>query len=297
VRIDRPSISELECFLAAAEELNFSRAAGRLNLSQPAFSRQIQALEAKLGFTLFDRSTRTVTPTAAGLIYLEDISPLLTRLDNATDAARRAALGETLRLRIAFVGALLDEELVETLSAFRLAHPNCQIHLRDLPPASQLEAIQNGELDGGFIGARPHRLPRGLSTLVWKSEPLVFALPPSHPLAKRKLLSLSSLSQEKWVMVSRVAAPAFRRQFDHLCKTFRPQIIHESDRVTAVLPMVAAELGISLLPKSVCRLLKEGVRFIPMKTPKSMLEHTFAYRENFQSPELQGLISLLSKAG
>ena len=109
------AIYELQCFVAVAEELNFSRAAKRLHMSQPPLSRQIQSLESKLGVRLLNRNTRSVALTSAGTLYLEDARQILTRLDAAAASARRAVTGEILRLRLAFVGALLDENLVEVL--------------------------------------------------------------------------------------------------------------------------------------------------------------------------------------
>src|ERR1700761_4593772 len=146
----RPTIHELECFVAAAEELNFTRAALRLHMSQPPLSRQIQSLESKLEAPLFTRSTRAVALTSAGRLFHEDARSLLTRLDGAGNMVRRARSGETLRLRLAFVGALLDEGLVRVLQRFRQANPHCQIHLSDLPPAEQIEALAQGTIDAGL---------------------------------------------------------------------------------------------------------------------------------------------------
>lgn len=296
MRMDRPTIHELEYFVASAEELNFSRAAKRLHLSQPALSRQIRSLEEKLGVHLLVRSTRRVSLTNAGALYLGDARILLTRLDGATDAARRTSKGQTTRLRLAFVGALLDEQLIFVLREFRRTHGRCQIHLADLAPADQLEALQAGDLDGGFVGAPPERVDRSLRTILWRSEPLVFALPLAHSLARNASLRLGDLRDDGWVMVSRDAAPAFRRQFDLLCASakFRPRIVQESERVTAVLTMVAAEQGISLLPKGVSRLVANGVRFVPVTGRAARLDHTFAFPAVRSPSEIEDLVTLLS---
>lgn len=276
--INRVSTYELECFVAVAEELSFSQAAKRLNLSQPPLSRQIQSLEAKLGIRLLNRNTRKVTLTPEGLLYLDDARDVLIRLDSAAATIRRAASGEVFRLRLAFVGALLDEKLVHLLKSFRKSHPQCQIHLTDLAPAEQLAALRTGQVDGAFIGASPHKLSRRISTVIWKREPLMLAIPESHPIAAKKAIHLGSL-QENWVMVSRAAAPAFRRQFDQLCASvsIQPKIVQESDRAAAVLTMVAAEQGISLLPESMSSLMNRGVVFRPLKGKQPMLDHAFAY--------------------
>jgi DNA-binding transcriptional LysR family regulator len=292
--MNRVSTYELECFVAVAEELSFSRAAARLNLSQPPLSRQIQSLEAKLGMKLLDRNTRTVTLTPGGRLYLEDARHILLRLDSAAASVRRAASGEVSRLRLAFIGALLDESLVRLLKTFRKSHPHCQIHLTDQPPAEQLAALKAGQIDGAFIGTPPRKLGRHISTVIWKQEPLLLAIPESHPLAAKKSISLAGL-RENWVMVSRTAAPAFRQQFDRLCAKMHihPRIVQESDRAAAVLTMVAAEQGISLLPESVSKLVDRGVVFRPLKNERPMLEHAFAWRPDEPQSLITDFLKLL----
>lgn len=296
--MNRPGVYELECFVAVAEELSFSRAARRLHLSQPPLSRQIQSLEEKLGVRLLNRNTRSVALTSAGALYLQDTRQILTRLDAATASVRRANTGEILRLNLAFVGVLLEEDMVGVLKSFRKLHPRCQIHLMDLPPAAQLKALQAGHVDGAFIGAAPHKLDRSLSALIWKREPLLIALPERHPFAGRMKVSLSALKNENWVMVARSAAQAFRRQFDRLCMNagIRPQVVQESERVAAVLTMVAAQQGISLLPEAVSRLVHPGVVFREIRGPTPLLEHAFVYRADKENQLVSDFLNLLATA-
>jgi LysR family transcriptional regulator, benzoate and cis,cis-muconate-responsive activator of ben and cat genes len=293
--MNRAGIRELECFVAVAEELNFSRAARRLCLSQPPLSRQIRSLEERLGVKLLERNTRTVTLTSAGALFLQDARQVLMRLDGAAAAVRRAAAGEVARLRLAFVGALLDEGLVAVLQSFRTLHPHCQIHLTDLSPAAQLEALASGQVDGAFVGADPGRVKGGIATLVWKREPLLAALPEGHPLARCGKVPLSGLRNEHWVMVSREAAPAYRRQFDELCRRagWRAHVVQESERVAAVVTMVAAGQGISLLAESFSRHLHPGVVFRPIAGPQPVLDNTFAYRPDAAPGVMADFLKLL----
>jgi DNA-binding transcriptional LysR family regulator len=295
--INRPTIQEIECFLAVADELSFSRAARRLHLSQPPLSRHIRSLEEKLGATLFARSTRSVTLTDAGSLYLSDARDLMMKLDSAGAAVRRSLAGEVVRLRLAFVGALVDARLVDVLRRFRRLHPDCQIHLSDLAPGAQLEALREGRIDAGFIGAAPLKSGRYLQTFIWQQEPLEIALPESHPLAPQPTVRPAQLNNEGWVMVSREAAPAFRAQFDRFCTKTRlkPRIVQESERVAAVLTMVAAEQGISLLPAALSRTIGHGVVFRPLHAFKMTLEHTFAHVKEV-SPPLRDFIKLLKSA-
>lgn len=296
--MNRPSLSELECFVSVAEELNFSRAARRLHMSQPPLTRQIQSLEEKLGVRLLQRNTRSVCLTPAGFLYLQDVRLILTRLDAATEGARRAITGEVSRLKLSFVGALLEEDLVGVLRSFRKGHPGCQIHLTDLPPAAQMVALLDAQVDGAFIGAAPRKLNKNVSSLIWKREPLLIALPEQHPLATMKGMALSALKEEAWVTVSRSGAPAFRQQFDQLCSQagLRPRVVQESERVAAVLTMIAAGQGISLLPEAVSRSVHPGVVFRKLDKPVPMLEHAFVYRNDNPNPLISELLPLLAAA-
>jgi LysR family transcriptional regulator, benzoate and cis,cis-muconate-responsive activator of ben and cat genes len=297
--MSRPDIRELECFVAVADHLNFSRAARQLHLSQPPLTRHIQALEEKTGARLFTRNTHSVALTDARRLFLEDARAVLARLDQAGDSLRRAQQGETARLRLAFVGALLDEKLMRLVQRFRENHPACQVQISDLPPAAQLDAIRDGQLDGGFIGAKPARLTRNIALVPWKKEPLVLALPERHPLAGVTPLRWQHLRELAWVMVSRSAAPAFRQQFAELAEKhgLRGRIVQESDRVPAILTLVAAGSGVTMVPQAVEHLLTSGIRFRRLPAPQAWLHHTFAHPSEKISPSLTNFLTLLRHAG
>jgi len=294
--INQVTVYELECFVAVAEELNFSRAAKRLHISQPPLSRQIQALEFKLGVRLLERSTRAVSLTSAGALYLQDARHILTRLESAAATAQRVAVGEDARLRLSFVGALLDEVLVNILQTLRRDHPRCQIHLTDLSPSAQVEALLAGQVDGSFIGAAPARPDKRLRLVVWKREPLLVVLPQDHPLAAQQKVRLSDLKDENWVMVSRSAAPAFRQQFDRWCakSKVRPRVVQQSERVAAILTMVAAGQGVSLLAQSLSRLVHPGVVFRTVSA-QPILTHHFACRARENNPLVLDFLKLLDR--
>src|SRR5258708_16669201 len=149
------SLWELECLVAVAEELYFSNAARRLHISQPPLSRQIQALERKLGVQLLRRKTRTVELTLPGEVFLDDAREILQHLDRASFAAQRSGGGEIERLRLGFIRALLRPDLIQASRSFRAHRPTRPVELLDLPAADQLRRIEHGALDGGLIGGAP----------------------------------------------------------------------------------------------------------------------------------------------
>jgi DNA-binding transcriptional LysR family regulator len=296
-RMTRADTRELECFVAVADHLNFSKAAKQLYLSQPPLTRHIQVLEKKLQARLFERNTHAVSLTEAGALFLEDARTILSHLDRANETIRRAGQGETMRLRLAFIGALLDEKLVLLIQRFLALHPQCQMQISDLSPSAQLAAIKVGEVDGGFIGAQPVRPTKDIASIVWHSEPLLLALPENHALAKIRTLKWTHLKNLAWVMVSRREATAFRQQFDELGKKhdLSARIVQESDRLPAVLTMVATGGGVTLVPSAVGRVRISGIIFRKPPSPEIRIYHAFAYRSQNHSRALLDFISLLRK--
>jgi DNA-binding transcriptional LysR family regulator len=283
------SLRELECFIAVAEELSFTKAARRLHLAQPPLSRHIQGLEGRLGTRLFERSKRSVSLTAAGRAFLTDTHGALAQLQRAGEAAKRAARGETARLELGFASAVLSPTLVELFRKFRRRHANVQLTLHDSLPADQLRAIAEGRIDGGFIGMAPAKSNHELGFVPWQAEPLRLFLPPGHRLARKRRVRLQELADESWIAVSAEASPAFSSQFHQLCRTagYRPRIVQENARPQAVAIMVAAGSGIALLPASLARLTGKAVATVPFDGPGSSLTHTFAHRRAHPSESLR----------
>lgn len=289
------SLRELECFTAVADELSFTRAAQRLHLAQPPLSRHIRALEDKLGTALFDRSGRKVALTAAGAVFYEETRTVLPQLTRAGETTRRFASGETARLRLGFVSAVLGPELVEVLRTFRERHPAVQLLMQDSPPAEQLAALRSGALDGGFIGLPPEARPPGVQFIPWRRESLAAFVPFGHPLAKRRQIDLRELAGEALVAVSSEAAPAFAAYLRAVCGRagFRPRIVLESPRAQAVAVMVAAGTGIALLPASLARVVGEAAAVIPLKKAPR-IEHVFARVAGSASPAMRQFTALLT---
>lgn len=291
------SIRELECFTAVAEELSFTRAARRLRLSQPPLSRHIQALEGKLGTALFQRSPRNVSLTAAGRALLADTKGTLTQLQRACDSAKRVGRGETSRLSIGFVSAVLDPSLISLFQRYRASHLDVQLTLHDSPPADQLRALVEGRLDGGFVGATPENGTSDLAFIPWGREPLLAFLPPGHRLSKSRSVKLADLSREPFVSVSPESAPCFAAQIRRLCGDagFRPKVVHEAIRGQAVAVMVAAGVGIAILPASLSRTCGESIVALPISDPRASVTYVFAHREGQPVEPLFGFVKELRR--
>ncbi len=297
--MERPDIRDLECFIAVAEELNFSRAAERLHLSQPPLSRRIRALEEKVGVVLLKRDTQTVSLTPAGTLFLEDARQLLRQTDRAVASARAAEAGAEERLDVGFVGATLEDRMTRVLRRFRREHPRRQLRLHEMTVPDLLDALREGNIDGAFIGTAPARLPRGFRLVPWRKEPAWIAVPREHRLARRGSVHLRELSGESWVVLAQEAAPAYHRQFVRWCEGegFSPRVVAEPHRVAALLAMVAVGEGISLIPDATRQGARNSpeVRFLRILSPAAVLVHVFACRKGDAAPALAELIALLER--
>lgn len=255
------SLRELECFVAVAEELSFTRAAKRLYLAQPPLSRHIKNLEEKLGLELFQRSRREVFLTSGGEAFLGEARSILLQVRRASETARRAAEGQTNKLEVGFVSAVLSPELVKVFSDFRERHPQVRLNLHDRLPVEQLVALDLGTLDLGFVGVAPEKCPGKIALNSWRDELLMAFLPLDHELAGKRRIKIEDLAEEPFIMISSEAAPSFSSMVYQMCREagFRPRVVQEARRAQAVAAMTVAGSGVAILPASLDRITGNGV--------------------------------------
>ncbi len=279
------SFRELECFIAVAEELSFTKAAERLHLAQPPLSRHIRNLEEKLGVKLFERTNRAVRLTQPGIAFRGEAQEILLQVRRAGEAAKRAGDGETGRLDVGFVSAVLSPELVSVFSSFREHHAHIQLNLHDRLPSEQIEALASGELDVGFIGVMPERVPGKIECTSWMEEQLRVFLPAKHPLASRKTIRIRDLKDEPFVMISTEAAPAYTAHLRALCleEGFRPRIVQEARRAQAVAAMTVAGSGVAILPESLNRITGNGIPLVGEGRKRLKMTHAVAHRERMST--------------
>ena len=288
-------LRHLRYFIAVAEERHFGRAARRLEMAQPPLSRQIQGLEAELGFSLFDRSHRKVELTTAGGAFLVHARRLFETLENGVNAARRAAAGKSGRITIAYPSSVAFSGLHEVFRAFHRRLPDVDISLRELPPQEQVEALKEGRIDVGFI-----RGPMDDDELAAKKvlkEPLVIALPANHPLTVKKRIALEILAHEPFICFPRHRGPGF---FDYLMRIchragFAPNIMQEAPQLDIV-SLVAAGFGVAIVPRSVKYARRPGVVFRPI-VGSPQTEVYMAWLPSNGSTVLRSFLEILGEVG
>ena len=266
-------LRQLRYFVAVADELHFRRAAARLHITQPPLSQQIRLLEEELGCKLLNRSQRRVELTTAGEAFLRDARELLADLDRAVTTARRIGAGQDGRLRISFVGSALLSTVPEVVQRFRLARPNVEVELREQATTEQLSALRAGVVDLGLVRPPIDDLA-GLRQELVLRESTVAVVPAHHPLALRQRASLEQIAIEPLVMFPRDQAPGFH---DVLMASLAssgvtPRIVQYAPETTTIVGLVAAGIGVSLVPASVARLGLDGVAYVQiLNAPASEL--------------------------
>lgn len=248
-------------FAAVAEELHFGRAARSLHMTQPPLTQAIAQLERLLGARLFERSKRSVRLTPAGEALLPEVRDLLARARTLPVQARAAAGGELGRLRIAFVSTVGFALLPHWLRTFRARHPQVQMELIEATGDVQLEALARGDVDAGFMLHSPGFVPAGLSHLEVAREPLVLALPETHPLAAAARLPLAQVLAEPLVIFPRRIVPSLH---DAILGMYHaggrePRIVQEAIQMQTIVNLVSAGLGLAWVPQSVREFQRSGV--------------------------------------
>lgn len=255
-------LRHLRYFVAVAEELHFGRAALRLNISQPPLSQQIKSLEEELCAELFKRSSRRVELTPAGKVFLVRARNLLSMAEDAADEARRVAAGLEGVLRLGFVTPAMDGPLPRVIAGFRGNWPGVRLDLKEASTVEQLEALRGGRLDIGFIRAHGGNA-QGLAARSFLREPYVLALPRGHALTAGQSVSLAELDGQPFIFFARQQGPGLH---DEIMAAFSragaaPFITQEVLSKRSTLALVAAGLGLALVPASTARASMEEVVF------------------------------------
>lgn len=267
-------LRHLRYFVAVAEELNFTRAAERLHIGQPPLSQQIQALEAELGVQLFERTKRRVALTPAGERFLERARRILGDTAQAIDEVRRIAGGELGELRIGFTSSLPFTALLPNLvRRYRAQRPEVTLILREMFTSDQYVALEKDELDVGFVRYTGLATPTGVTVREIHHDPLRLVINAAHPLASQPALSLADVREEDFITYPPGTGTGLTALLGQLCLAagFAPRIVQTAGEATTQIGLVAAGLGVALLPSPLECVRIEGVRYMPVTDPGAHL--------------------------
>lgn len=286
-------LRHLQGFLAVATEQSFTRAAWRLHIAQPPLSQRIRELEEELGVKLFERTTRRVSLTVAGSVFLEHLQPALHQLDTAVQACRRAARGETGRLRLGYTGRASQERLPRLVRDYRRAFPDINLDIQGPLPTGELRLqLLNDELDAALCFL-PIDGP-GIESYVLMENELSIAVSESHPLAMAPHVQLAQLADEPFVAYPAGKGFHLRNAMEALCREagFVPQVVRETEASQTLLCLVAAGTGVGVIPREIETLNIAGIVYHPLPPGASRLRHGLAWRAGNANPALGGMLTL-----
>jgi len=291
----------LRYFLVVAEELNVTRAAARLDIQQAPLSQQIKLFERALGAQLFRRKPRGVELTAAGEALRNEAAAIFANVERAVDAVVRVSRGERGQIRIGLTTSACFHPLPpQAIRSFRRANPQVKITFEQNSTPGLIGALQAGRVDVAFIRTAIGQ-PTGVRMLPLIEEPMVVALPAGHPLASRKnggRLTLKSLVHEKFIGYPRAAGAGLYDSVIAACiaSGFSPDVAHEAPQIVTTLNLVAAGMGISVVPSSMQRLRLDAVVYRPLSGPhRPTGQLNLAVRDDVLASPANAFLALVRK--
>jgi DNA-binding transcriptional LysR family regulator len=283
-------LRHLRYFLAVAETLHFGRAAQQLRIAQPSLSHQILQLESELQTKLFERSNRRVRLTDSGRLFLEESREILEHTDRAALLARTGKPRETGQVRVGFDYWADWRKLCKGVRRFGKAYPEVHIQLFNMSSSHQITALHEARIDVGFV--RPPVADPRLYSEDLLAEPFVLALAENHRRARQKRIALPSVREEPFIVAQRESLPILYDLTFQLFHDagFMPKVRHEVDYPGMVLGLVAAGVGISLVPLSVSQIQSADVRSVRLQRSPRILATTLVWRRDNASPRLDAFL-------
>ncbi|AZT70717.1 LysR family transcriptional regulator [Salmonella enterica subsp. enterica] len=287
-------LSQLRFFLAVATELNFSRAAKRLNMTQPPLSRQIQLLEHQLGVELFDRTTRSVVLTAAGRRFFIEAQDLLQRAHVAMLNAQKMSQGNIGSVNISFVASAVYAFLPMVVARGKERYPHIDISLKEMTTGEQFEALRLRQSDIGLVRA-PSALT-GVSSEILVSEPFVLAVPRQHELATLSDITIAHLDKQPFIMY---ALSAWQPFYELLTGMFRsnniqPDYVQYIGSTLTILSLVNAGMGMAFVPESAARILFDNIVYRHITLPAGIESLLYlAWRDDNDNPAFKVMLELI----
>ena len=286
-------LRHIRYFLAVAEERHFTRAAAKVGIGQPPLSQQIKDLEGEVGAALFHRLAHGAELTEAGKAFLAGVKEMPLIAERATMAARRAARGETGSLRVGFTASATFNVVVpSTIRVFRRAYPDIDLTLEEANTAPLITRLHEGTLDAAFL--RPGAVgPGELQVRRLSEEPMVVALPKRHHAAAFEQIDLALLKDDPFLLFPRDIAPTLYDTVVDACRNagFEPIIGQVAPHMASIVNLVAAELGVSIVPASLMQVRVTGIAYRQIAGQSPTTRLALAYRRGETSPVVRNFIT------
>ena len=294
-------LRHLRYFIAVADELHFSRAANKLHMTQPPLSQQIRLLESELQMKLLNRTKRRVELTPVGRVFLGEARAIVAQADAAIGRTKRVQRGEVGSLSIGWMPWSDLTALPFVIRQFSERYPDVHLEVHNLPVSEQIAALHSGKIDVGFLlqpaasGAPPLAVG-ALQTEVVMKQKLVVVAPKNHKFASKKQVEFAQLANEPYILFKRESGPIF---YDYVISLYQRHglslnVRHEADHPSTVVGLVAAGLGITILPFATNRIIP-GVVYCYLSPNSASVETVLAWRPQNESALLSKFIDTVRK--
>lgn len=259
-------LRHLKYFHTLATHLHFNRAAQSLNISQPPLSKQIKQLEEEIGVKLLNRTNRKVELTAAGEFFANSCQSILNLVDKEIDTVQRIDRGEIGELYFAFTGSVVHDLLPFIIKKTKNKYPDMKLIVEQHTSNEQIDKILNGNINVGMLVSPVYE--ENIEVLPIMNEGFVAVVPVNHQLADFEgKLDVKKLSQEKFIMTPEQSGKGYYESIINLCKSegFQPDIVQHAQEQQTIISLVAAELGVAIVPESSTKIINDNVAFLPIK--------------------------------
>ncbi len=269
----------MQYFVTIASTGGFGRAARTLHVSQSAISEQMRDLEREVGATLIDRTQRQIRLTTQGEVFLEGAQSTLKAAERAVQAVQQSVRGELGHLTVGFFVGGNGSFFPTVIRNFRQLHNRVKVSLVEMTPVRQVDALLRGDIDIAFTRPLPAHLHQQLSAQHVYSEPLFAVLHKSHPLARRKVIDMSLLAKERFIMVDRSGSLVVFDKIFSLCMEagFSPTIVATASASSGVLALVEAGEGVAIIPEGSRFLASDEITFVPIAGGSAYVDLVIAW--------------------
>jgi DNA-binding transcriptional LysR family regulator len=290
-------LRHLRYFAAVAEQLHFRHAAEIVHVAQPALSQQIRQLEEEIGVKLFERSRHKVSLTPAGKAFYANVQSILKQADQAVAKAKKVESGDAGTIRIGFVSTAAIRVLPVAMKKLQKQAPSAEVELNELAAGEQMDRLYREQLDIAFVHAKLSQ--DVLKTRVVARDRLIVAVPGSSSLAGCRRVDLKDLASWPAIMPAGHSSSGFYEQVRMAYQRagVRPERIHNTRLLQTGLLLVAAGLGVSLVPESFRSIHVEGIEYKKLQVEPPLIELVAVWRRDNASPLLDRFIENLPELG
>jgi len=282
-------------FKACAEEKSINRASEKLNISQPAISRQLKALENELGVELFERGAKGLSLTSKGRIALEFAEDLLHRADQMKERLNPSFIKTENVLRVGYIVPVLNGFLTEGMRSFKEVRPDITVEIKEMTPAEQETALKEKSIDLALLGQPREEVRKNFTTERILHIPMSIVVPDNHLLALRKYVDLEELSGDPFVSLDEKEFPGRPKLLYEISKlaNLKIKVNIKADGLSEALGLVAGGAGVAILPDDMKKISQPGVTFLKMRKPRYFLESAAVWNSKIQKVALLDFVKIL----